>query len=128
MSRKSGYRFSDQDIRKRGCPEKVDAGFPIRPSEKDQMSRKQLALGLDPRVDTGFATRNISSDRGCLERLAFEVRSGRTLALPTPHLRLHDAVMTPQQHDSAQASGLTCLQCGTPFECKPAGGCWCADE
>jgi hypothetical protein len=21
-----------------------------------------------------------------------------------------------------------CARCGTSFECRPAGGCWCADE
>jgi len=28
----------------------------------------------------------------------------------------------------APISQLICTQCGAQFECKPAGGCWCADE
>jgi hypothetical protein len=23
---------------------------------------------------------------------------------------------------------LTCARCGARFECRPEGGCWCADE
>src|SRR5262245_4175798 len=76
MSRKSGYRFSDQHVR------------------SQQMFLKRAAV----------------------------------LALPTPYLRPHDALMTLQPHDSAPATALTCLQCGTAFECRPTGGCWCAAE
>jgi hypothetical protein len=28
----------------------------------------------------------------------------------------------------AASRALACARCGTVFECRPAGGCWCADE
>jgi hypothetical protein len=35
-------------------------------------------------------------------------------------------------HDPAKAPSpsrkLACARCGTVFECRPAGGCWCAAE
>ncbi|HZD90804.1 MAG TPA: cysteine-rich CWC family protein [Pseudolabrys sp.] len=29
---------------------------------------------------------------------------------------------------SRQARPLTCARCGAAFDCRPEGGCWCADE
>jgi len=30
--------------------------------------------------------------------------------------------------DEQQPRRMACAQCGTAFDCRPGGGCWCADE
>lgn len=36
--------------------------------------------------------------------------------------------MTNASGETAAPRRIACMRCGTAFECRPGGGCWCAEE